>query len=200
VCLANADVVFFDDLPPAVGRAAETSRAFLLIGRCREVEEFEQESDQEALRRQAGNAELREPGALDYFVFPRELYAEVPPFALGRAGFDNWLVWRARDLGVPIFDATAVVAAVHPRHGYDHLLGGRAWAYGGDEARRNVELAGGWRHLYNVDDATHLLTWTGIRTNWSGKLRGIVPLRRAWLAGRALASRIHGNPPGNLVP
>ena len=67
----------------------------------------------------------------------------MPPFALGRAFFDNWLIWDARRRGLPVVDLTEVVPALHQDHAYDHLEGGRRAAYAGEDARRNLELAGG---------------------------------------------------------
>ena len=92
--------------------------------------------------------------AIDYFVFPAGLFGRLPPFVVGRAGFDNWLIWRARQSG-PVIDATAAVVAVHQRHDYAHLSAGKDAAYYGPEAQRNVELAGGRRHIYTLHDASH---------------------------------------------
>jgi hypothetical protein len=200
LCLANADVAFGDGLREAVARARWAAPRFLLIGRCREIAELGREADRAEIAELARFAPLREPGALDYFVFPRDLFVEVPAFALGRAGFDNWLVWRARQLAVPVFDATEVVTAVHQRHGYDHVQGGERSAYTGVEAQRNVELAGGWLHLYNVEDATHTVTAHGIHRNWKAHLRSIAPLRRLALAASGVLHGRRGPSPGRLAP
>ena len=93
---------------------------------------------------------------MDWFVFPAGLFGEVPPFAIGRAGFDNWLVWKARQVGV-VVDATNDVRAVHQPHGYEHVEGGMDEAYYGEEAARNLELAGGKGHVYTLHDASHVL-------------------------------------------
>ena len=31
---------------------------------------------------------------IDYFAFPRGQYHDLPPFVIGRPGYDNWLVWH----------------------------------------------------------------------------------------------------------
>jgi len=57
---------------------------------------------------------------LDYFIFPCGLFRDIPPFAVGRPAWDNWLVYKARSLGLPVIDATKMVTAIHQNHAYSH--------------------------------------------------------------------------------
>jgi hypothetical protein len=159
-CFVNADILLRDDLLAATRLVAERSERFLVIGQTRE------------------DGRLRGAAALDWFVFPGDLYAEVPPFALGRACFDNWLVWQARQEGM-VVDATRAVDAVHQGHGYAHLAGGKDEAYYGEEAARNLELAGGKAHLYTIHDASHVLVDGRLRRNLGATLRARENLRKA---------------------
>ncbi|BAY76703.1 putative glycosyl transferase [Nostoc linckia NIES-25] len=100
---------------------------------------------------------------MDYFVFPKPLYAEIPSFAVGRGHWDHWMVYHARQLGMPIVDATDVVTAIHQNHNYTHLPGGRGVAYvKGDEAKQNAKLAGDV-HMANGFVATLKLTPWGLK-------------------------------------
>jgi hypothetical protein len=200
ICLANADVVFIAGLMDAVNAATRAADSFLLTGRCREVPESTLEKSWEELVAEVDIAPFRDPGAIDYFVFPRDLYIDVPPLAYGRAGFDNWLLWRVRDLGAPLIDVTSEVIALHPRHDYGHLAGGRASAYAGVEAQRNVELAGGWKHLYDIEDASHRLSGGVVRPNWRGRVRTIRVVRSARLLGGRGLRRFRPKPEGVLLP
>ncbi len=105
------------------------------------------------------------PEWIDYFVFPRGFYRDLHPFALGRAGFDNWLLWRARSLGGPIIDASEVVMVVHQKHDYSHHPRGKDGVWNGVEAKRNRELMGGWHHCFTLSDATYRLTPAGLKLN-----------------------------------
>ncbi len=160
-CFVNADVLLLDDLVPAVTSVERAFERFLIVGETRDLDV------QDALALDgAGRAELRRraldegrsrgPTAIDYFVFTAGLFDPVPPFVVGRARFDNWLVWRARERG-PVVDATRAVVAVHQRHDYAHVPGGFEEAHFGDEARRNEELAGGSARIYTIFDASHRL-------------------------------------------
>ena len=134
LCFVNADILLGEDLLAAVGSV--TWPRFLLVG----------QTVEEGVRRGVA--------AIDYFVFPSGLFGRLPPFVVGRAGFDNWLIWRARQVG-PVIDATDAVVAVHQRHDYAHLAAGKEAAYYGPEAQRNIELAGGRGHIYTLHDASH---------------------------------------------
>ena len=59
--------------------------------------------------------------AIDYFVFTAGLFDPVPPFVVGRARFDNWLVWRGRAARHRRRRVTQAVVAVHQRHDYAHV-------------------------------------------------------------------------------
>ncbi len=95
--------------------------------------------------------------AIDAFVFTPDMYLEVPPLAIGRAWFDQWLIKDARSHKIPVVDVTRVARAIHQHHDYAHISGGQQGAYAGEEARRNLELYGGVPHAFTLLDATHEL-------------------------------------------
>ena len=60
--------------------------------------------------------------AIDYFVHSKDTWTEVPRFLLGRYAWDNWLLHSAIFRNdVETLDLSAVVSALHPRHGYPHF-------------------------------------------------------------------------------
>ena len=171
LCYVNCDIVLGSEFLPAVRRVQRFCRRFLMVGECRNLEmrgalSFEQPGWEQGLKRQAlEQGKSRGLSAIDYFVFPRELYGPTPPFALGRAYFDNWLIWKARALGAAVVDATPTVVAIHQHHDYSHVTGGRQYVLEGKEAQRNLQLAGGLRHRYWICDATHVLTPETLKLN-----------------------------------
>ena len=165
-CFVNGDIVLLDDFLPAVRRVQRHFEAFLVIGESRDLSlvpeaRLADEVFRRDLRRRArAEGRLRGYAALDYFVFPRGHFGELPPFLIGRACFDNWLVWKARQVG-PVVDVTGAVVSVHQSHDYGHIVGGLGEAYYGEEAKRNEELAGGRSHIYTLHDASHRLPAKG---------------------------------------
>jgi len=161
----NADVVLGSDLLAATRIVSERASRFLVVGQTVE------------------DGKLRGAAALDWFVFPAGNFGDVPPFAIGRACYDNWLIWKGRQVGI-VVDATPNVRAVHQAHGYDHVEGGMDEAYYGAEAARNLELAGGKSRLYTLHDASHVLRGGELRRNYGAPLRWRETLRKAaWKLG-----------------
>lgn len=159
-CFVNADVVLLDDFLPAVAAVRAAFQRFLVIGETRDLAlvdegELRSEGARAELRRRAlGEGRSRGATAIDYFVFPAGLFDPMPPFVVGRARFDNWLVWRARRRG-SVVDATRAVVAVHQSHDYAHVSGGLEEAHFGGEAIRNEALALEDGGIYTIFDASH---------------------------------------------
>lgn len=163
---ANADIILLPDLLEAVS-AMRWSR-WLLIGRRVDIDLTDELTASQLahpatiahLARERG--ELHGCGGMDYFVWPRAAeLSELPPLAVGRPGWDNYFVQRARyELGLPLIDATAGVLAIHQNHDYRHVSGGDGRSYEGPEARKQRSLLGNVRG--SVYDATHCYTPGGL--------------------------------------
>ena len=177
---ANADIILLPDVVRAVRKVRFDD--FLLVGRRWEADLGPiDQSDvrwQEKLRAAVtSTAHLQEHYYIDYFVFRREsaIGADLPPFAVGRPRWDNWMILRARTMGLPVIDATPSVMAVHQRHDYAHVPGGTATDRYGPEAARNLQLFGDDRTPFGVWHATHVLTRRG-----PVRARGFKYLRNRW--------------------
>ncbi|MFQ5804384.1 MAG: hypothetical protein ACE5JQ_15955 [Candidatus Methylomirabilales bacterium] len=174
VCYVNCDIILLDDFMTAVEKVSRRKRRFLMVGQCWDVDvsaplDFGRRNWTQSLADRAQQeGDLRGPAYIDYFVFPRGFYGHLLPFALGRAGFDNWLVWKAGAQRAAVVDASRVVTAIHQHHDYSHVPGGRDWSYKGEEAKRNEELAGGKKHYHRLYDATYRLTQKGLRVHATG--------------------------------
>jgi hypothetical protein len=167
-CYVNADVVLVSDFVSSLARVE--GKSFLVVGRRWDVNlggsiDFSDPSwESKLLEHVHSNGVLHRPQGLDYFVFPRGLFENMPPFVVGRVGWDNWMVLHARLSGVPVFDATRTITAIHQNHDYSHLPEGEVTMRGGVEAQHNLELLGGRYRALDVRDATYILTPDGVRT------------------------------------
>jgi hypothetical protein len=157
LCYLNADILLTSEFISAVDLVAEEFERFLVVGQRWDVQVEKEiplsefiESD--PLVAMLANAHLHPPSGSDYFVFGRDQFEMLPPFALGRAGWDNWMIYSARAEGVPVIDATDDVRILHQEHDYQHLPGGQAH-YRLPESSRNVELAGGREMMFTLKDA-----------------------------------------------
>jgi hypothetical protein len=172
LCFLNADILLTDDFLAASTRVAQICVCSLMVGRRCDADitqpwDFSRPDWGRLLRSMARErGRLRPPQWIDYFAFPRGLlYQQVPPFAVGRPGYDNWLIWKVRSIGVPVVDVTQVVLAIHQNHDYSHHPGGEKGFWQGVEAQQNYALLGKG-HFATTDNATHRLTPNGLRPNY----------------------------------
>ncbi len=170
LCYVNSDIIMTETLTCAIEMLKEACPPFLMVGRCwdlevdREINFDREEWDADLGRLVKQRGRRRSPFHIDYCVFTPDLFDRLPPFAVGRIRWDNWLVWKTLKSGGRVFDASEVVRPVHQEHDYGHVAGGKKWSYGGPESRSNQRLAGLGRrvHVYGILDATHRLTENGI--------------------------------------
>jgi hypothetical protein len=62
-----------------------------------------------------------------------------------------------------VVDATEALTVVHQAHDYSHVPAKAGDVLKGPEAKRNLNLAGGWKHIFTLKDATHVLGLGGPR-------------------------------------
>lgn len=172
LCYCNCDILLKQDFCAALARVHGAHRRFLMVGRRWDTDiaepldfaDAEWERGAEALAHERG---AQQPGwSIDYFAFPRGLYAEMPALVIGRVWWDHWLVWKAREQGAEVVDASEMVTAIHQNHGYEYHPQGARGVWSDEQAAENYRLAGGRWHLQTIDDATHILGVDGERANW----------------------------------
>lgn len=177
LCYVNADIILMSDFLKAIERVKRCSffflgKPFLLVGQrwnvdINEAWDFSASNWKTRLRDYVlRTGSLASVSAIDYFVFTRGLLEDMPPFAVGRPAWDNWVIYLARSLGYPVINATSAIIAVHQNHDYSHNTNGKTGVYQGPEARHNLELAGGLDHCYSLVDATWTLTPRWLRPAW----------------------------------
>ncbi len=157
----NADIILTKDSLRAVAAVRRRFERYLVVARRRDIDveellTFGNGWDDSLVSFARSSGELKSEIWIDWFAYPKGLYGELPPFAIGRTGHDNWLIWRAADRGAEVVDATAVATIVHQRHDFSHAGGHRA-VFEGVEARRQRELAGSWRHYHTISHARWVL-------------------------------------------
>ena len=192
LCYSNCDIVLTHDFLGAVRRVNAWRSAFLMVGRrwdtdIRDLLDFGTgDWERRVIELARTDGYQRFYHNVDYFVFTRGLYQELPPLVVGRVYWDQWMVWKALAQGVAVVDASEVVCAVHQNHDYSHVPGGWKGVSGDEDAKRNLELAAGGAHLRTIEDARYRLTGRGIEEN---RLYWLVPARRRW---RDVVRRLRG--------
>ncbi|NCP88367.1 MAG: hypothetical protein CO094_04520 [Anaerolineae bacterium CG_4_9_14_3_um_filter_57_17] len=145
--IVNADILLFEDFVAAAKTVSAQREKFVLMGQrwdANITEPLDFSAGWQGKLRSSVKSQgfLHRPVGSDYFLFPAACYVNLPPFIIGRAGWDNWMIYHARKSGFPAIDATADVMIVHQNHDYAHLPGGKPH-YDHPETEENIRLAGG---------------------------------------------------------
>ena len=104
----------------------------------------------------------------------------MPEFAIGRAGWDNWMIYKALKNGWHVIDATPSLMVIHQNHDYSHLPGGVPH-YDLEETKINAALGGGHVNMYMTLDTNYELIGGVIRRSrwtWDRTLRRLERLLR----------------------
>lgn len=163
----NADIILMSDFIPAIQKIKK--QLFLMSGRrwdldIKEEIDFDDPDWENKLRNLISrNGKLHGLSGMDYFIFPRNLQLSLPSFAVGRPGWDNWLIYNTRSLKIPVIDATEAITIIHQNHDYSHSPFGRKAKVDGPELQQNIKLAGGSVNMCTLRDADWVLTKEELR-------------------------------------
>lgn len=158
----NADVILFENFITTIKKVRGKFDKFLIIGRRTDMDigRYIDFNDQIAMNSLIG--EIRSKGkmhgviGIDYLIYSKGLWGDIPPFALGRPVYDHWMVWRARQKKAAVIDATECLTALHQNHNYNHVGGGYYGKRYQKEMQINQLLAG--ERKMTIADANYTLT------------------------------------------
>lgn len=161
----NADNILMPDFISAIKKIKKP--LFLMSGRrwdldIKEEIDFNTDWGKKLQERIKKEGKLRGFSGMDYFIFLKNLPHNLPPFAVGRSGWDNWLIYHIRSLKIPVIDATEVITVLHQKHDYSHSPYGKRDGVGGPEEEKSLKLAGGLSHMLTLRDADWILTSSGL--------------------------------------
>lgn len=107
--------------------------------------------------------------AADIFAFTPNIYGAIPPFAIGRFAFDNWLINEPLRNGLPVVKLPDM-AIIHQRHSINANIDEQ-------ECEINRKLAG--LHFATIDQATREVK------NGALQYHAFEPYRRDWYVPKA---------------
>jgi hypothetical protein len=162
LCIINTDMILLDDFARAAQQAIKLKDQFVLLSQRWDLDVSEPiqftQGWQDKLRSSVRDrGMLHRPAGSDFFLFPRSCYTDVPDFAIGRAGWDNWMIYKASQEKWPVIDGTPSITIIHQNHDYGHLPDSKPH-YTLPETNENIRLAGGEGPIrYTILDSTHCL-------------------------------------------
>ena len=162
LCIINADMILMPDFLEAARRSRMLRDKFVLLSQRWDLDvtqplEFTEDWQDRLSSMVHRQGSLHRPAGSDFFLFPASCYTNIPNFTIGRAGWDNWMIYKARKEKWTVIDCTPSVMIVHQNHDYSHLPGGKPH-YEHPDTNENIRLAGGEANIrYTILDATHQL-------------------------------------------
>lgn len=180
LCIINADMILMSDFVPVALESsssllkthrqvsprrhgdADGLQKFVLLSQRWDLDitqplEFTEGWENRLASMVHSQGSLHRPAGSDFFLFPRSIFHEIPSFTIGRAGWDNWMIYKARKENWSVIDCTSSLMIVHQNHDYSHLPGGKPH-YEHPDTNENIRLAGGEANIrYTIVDATHQL-------------------------------------------
>jgi len=162
LCIINADMILMPDFVEAAKQVIKLKDSFVLLSQrwdlnLTEPLDFSGDWNHRLSSIVHRQGTLHRPAGSDFFLFPRSCYQDIPNFVIGRAGWDNWMIYKARKEKWPVIDCTPSVMIVHQNHDYAHLPGGKSH-HEHPDTNENIRLAGGQAAIrYTILDSTHQL-------------------------------------------
>ena len=124
LCYVNADIIlpkiFLDTISILIGKR----RRFMAVGHRWDLDvvesiDFEDNMVFSKFWEDAYNkAKKHACTGIDYFIFKKGTFKNILDLAIGRFGWDNWLLWKARRMRIPLIDMSDGIFAIHQDHSY----------------------------------------------------------------------------------
>ena len=162
LCIINADMILMPDFIEAARRSRFQRDTFVLLSQRWDLDvtqplDFSDDWQNRLRSTVHRQGQLHRPAGSDFFLFPHSCYTDIPDFAIGRAGWDNWMIYKACQEKWAVIDCTPSAMIIHQNHDYSHLPDGKSH-YTHPETDENIRLAGGPAAVrYTILDATHRL-------------------------------------------
>lgn len=188
VVFINTDIILLDNLEEASRQIPYPN--YLMVGRRTDLDfkedvNFSNPHWKEALKDRAmKHGKLHGFSGIDYFLFPKSLAPEMPPFPVGRPGWDSWFIYYIRSRKIPVVDATEAITAIHQNHPW-------TWSPTDPESLKSAEIAGGLANMATIRDADFVLTSRGLsRPPFLRHLWSILSQLYLWRLALALKRRL----------
>ena len=162
LCIINTDMILMPDFVEAAKQVIKLKDSFVLLSQrwdlnLTEPLDFSGDWNHRLSSIVHRQGTLHRPAGSDFFLFPKSCYQDIPNFVIGRAGWGNWMIYKARKEKWPVIDCTPSVMIVHQNHDYAHLPGGKSH-HEHPDTNENIRLAGGQAAIrYTILDSTHQL-------------------------------------------
>jgi hypothetical protein len=161
ICYINTDIILFPDF---VEKTTDVNLdSFFLAGRRWDVKidfllEFDSDWILQCKELVHEKGVLHRDSGVDYFLFPKKCMPDMPPFAIGRGWWDNWLLFNFIKRSIPLIDGTEIMT-IHQNHDYSHIKSAtKNTTHKGIERENNGTIANlKYWQLFYITDSEYIL-------------------------------------------
>lgn len=145
----NADIILPNNFLNIVSEVKNQLKKFLIVGHRwdMDVDNIIDFTDRHVMKefwQRAKKDSVQHPcTGIDYFVFNKNAFKTIPDFAIGRPGYDNWLLWNARRHFLPLVNVSNDIIAIHQNHHFNfHNLKADPKIYYEEDGKKNQMIHG----------------------------------------------------------
>lgn len=195
MCYVNGDIILTNDFIRAFEYLMPLKQKWLMVGRRRNIIlEKECNFDDPHTIDELKEIAIKENRMsshkwIDYFLYTKGMFANIPPFVIGCWRWDNWLIDKALSQRAVVIDATDVVTAIHQDHdpsGYEktkYVKRKEACYIENDRLFKKTFIG----NYGSIDHATYVLTSSGLQRKKTGLRKSFLqfiryePYRRTYM-------------------
>ena len=170
LCYVNADIILPGSLLNVLEVLKMNKKRFLAVGHRWDLDvnesiDFKRSNDTEKFWSYAKNKSIQHaPTGIDYFIFRKNTFKNIPPLTIGRPGWDNWLLWKTRRMRVPLIDLSDGIFAIHQNHSYNFKgFESKNDVLSSNDGLLNRQVIGG--NTLNLLDANYYYSNSSIKKN-----------------------------------
>jgi len=162
ILFINTDIVYVDGIKRTIDVVLNNFDKYFIVGRRVDCDidyeiSFNNEDYQKKLITMYKNGDMHGLSGLDYWVFPKNSFNEIPDFVIGKPGYDNWLLAESKRTSIPVIDASNTIRILHQNHYYPQKKSDSYKIEYDENLKKAGDLLGSLRNSDFVVDNSFLL-------------------------------------------
>ena len=123
ILFINTDIIYIDGIKRTFDVVLNNFDKYFIVGRRVDYDvdykiSFNDKDYKKKLISMYKNGAMHGLSGLDYWMFPKNTFNEIPNFVIGKPGYDNWLLAESKRKSISVIDASNSIRILHQNHYY----------------------------------------------------------------------------------
>lgn len=123
ILFLNTDIIYIDGFVTSIKAIRSHYNQYFVVGRRMDIDlnqkiDFSVENYKSVLIDLYNKGKLHNLSGLDFWLFSKNLFDDIPNFRIGKPGYDSWLLANAYKNSIPTIDASQTIRILHQNHYY----------------------------------------------------------------------------------